>query len=109
MNTNESALLTFNSPSHLIGRARESSVSVCIVDSGYALGHPDLPTQPKVQGRNRYTEATGVGETLDWSKDRRGKDCLEMLESLSSMDASSPALKGHGSHIAGVIRCVECD
>ncbi|GAX29032.1 hypothetical protein FisN_7Hh376 [Fistulifera solaris] len=59
----------------------ETPITVCIVDTGIALEHPDLDVN-FVTGADRETEgAAGVSTLLRWSNDARG----------------------HGTHVAGTI------
>ena len=37
--------------------AKRSPVKVCVVDTGYDLGHEDLPKQPDVDGKDGAGEA----------------------------------------------------
>lgn len=53
-------------------------VKVCIADTGYGLGHPDLPSRGKVNGNDAISKA---GELWSWNID----------------------FNGHGTHIAGTI------
>ena len=55
---------------------------VCIADSGYALGHPDLPVPPQVDGMDY---AVSNGKVLRWYHDGTG----------------------HGTATAGVIAAIE--
>ena len=54
---------------------------VCVADSGYALGHPDLPVPPQVDGMDYAVN----GKTLRWYHDGTG----------------------HGTATAGVIAAIE--
>jgi hypothetical protein len=59
----------------------DTPITVCIVDTGIALEHPDLDAS-LVTGADRETEdAAGVSSTLRWNHDARG----------------------HGTHVAGTI------
>ncbi|KAI2500245.1 PA domain [Fragilaria crotonensis] len=53
-------------------------VKVCIADTGYGLGHPDLPSRGKVNGNDAVSK---TGELWSWNID----------------------FNGHGTHIAGTI------
>ena len=55
---------------------------ICVADSGYALGHPDLPVPPQVDGMD-YTLANG--KVLRWYHDGTG----------------------HGTATAGVVAAIE--
>lgn len=53
-------------------------VKVCIADTGYGLGHPDLPVRGKVTGNDAISKS---GELWSWNID----------------------FHGHGTHVAGTI------
>ncbi len=62
-----------------VAYAGDPGIKVCVIDSGYDLGHPDLPSGPRLSGSS---SVAGV-----WSEDA----------------------SGHGTHVAGTIMAMEND
>ena len=62
-----------------VAYAGDPGIKVCVIDSGYDLGHPDLPSGARLSGSS---SVTGV-----WSEDA----------------------SGHGTHVAGTIMAMEND
>ena len=62
-----------------VAYAGDPGIKVCVIDSGYDLGHPDLPSGARIDGSS---SVAGV-----WSEDA----------------------SGHGTHVAGTIMAMEND
>lgn len=57
-----------------------STISVCVVDTGYDLGHEDLPVEPDVDGTD------GAGETWSYDGNSHGTHCAGTIAALGSND-----------------------
>ena len=64
--------------------------TICIADSGYALGHPDLPEAPQVQGTNMELSN---GRVLRWDKDRTGHG-TESASIIAAVEGNDQGLRG---------------
>jgi len=60
--------------------ADKSPVSVCVVDTGYDLGHEDLPVEPNVDGTD------GAGEEWSYDGNSHGTHCAGTVAALGSND-----------------------
>ena len=64
--------------------------TICICDSGYALGHPDLPQPPQVQGTNMVLNN---GRVLKWDEDHTGHG-TESASIIAAVEGNDQGLRG---------------
>ena len=64
--------------------------TICICDSGYALGHPDLPQPPQVQGTNMVLNN---GRVLKWDEDHTGHG-TESASIIAAVEGNGQGLRG---------------
>ena len=64
--------------------------TICIADSGYALGHPDLPEAPQVQGTNMELSN---GQVLRWDEDQTGHG-TESASIIAAIEGNGQGLRG---------------
>jgi len=68
----------------------EDPPTICIADSGYALGHPDLPQPPQVQGTNMELIN---GRILRWDEDHTGHG-TESASIIAAIEGNDQGLRG---------------
>ena len=64
--------------------------TICICDSGYALGHPDLPQPPQVQGTDMVLTN---GRILKWDEDHTGHG-TESASIIAAVEGNEQGLRG---------------
>ena len=64
--------------------------TICICDSGYALGHPDLPQPPQVQGTDMKLIS---GRVLRWDEDHAGHG-TESASIIAAIEGNGQGLRG---------------